>query len=109
MKHRIFSLLVFFSFFLLISGCGKRNDIEWVYYDETRCADRWDRSNSNEVLKANIIKYYEGQSVTIYDLEIFFDRSPDTCFDCVCKTGRRIKAKIKGRDLSDVKSDGFYQ
>ena len=109
MRHQIIKHFVFFSFLLFLNGCGKRSDILWVYYDETRCSDRWERSNSNEALKANIIDYYEGKQVTIYDLEIFSDRSPESCFDCSCKTGRRIKAKIKGKYLTDVKSDGFYQ
>jgi len=109
MKHRNFKRLVVFASIALLVGCGKRNDIVWVYYDETRCADRWERSNSNEKLKDNIVNYYDKNGSTIYDLEIFFDRTPDTCFDCICKTGRRVKAKIKGRDLENLKADGFYQ
>ena len=109
MTHKNLKNFFLFTALIVLFSCGKRNDIVWVYYDETRCADRWEKSNSNEVVKANIVDYYEGQGVTIYDLEIFFDRTPDSCFDCVCKTGRRIKAKIKGKDLSDLKADGFYQ
>jgi hypothetical protein len=83
--------------------------MNWVYYDETICADRWDKSINNEVLKDNITRYFEGQGVRIYDLEIFSDRTPEHCSDCTCKTGRRIKAKVKGKDLKGIESEGFYK
>lgn len=109
LQHRFYvaALLVFVLF--AFADCGKRNKIEWIYYDETRCADQWEFNINNEKLKENIISTMEARGVDIIELEIFSDRTPSGCFECDCKTGRRIKAKIRGKDLSAAQSQGFYQ
>jgi hypothetical protein len=110
-KYRLLNVKVFTAllFLLLVGGCGKNVNVSWVYYDETICADRWDRSNNNEVLKDNITAYFKSKGVKIYELEIFTDRTPDSCGDCHCKTGRRIKAKVKNREVDTMQGEGFYK
>lgn len=107
-KHYFFSI-VLLAILLAFGGCGKRNDIMWVYYDETNCADKWKHHQNNEMLKDNMMQYYEGEGIRVYDVEIFSDRTAEGCAECLCKTGRRFKAKIKGKDLKDLKADGFYE
>ena len=109
MKTKYFFFLGLLAALFVFVTCGKRNDILWVYYDETNCADRWQPNHNNELLKDNLKEYYDTKGVHIYDVEIFLDRTPEGCPDCLCKTGRRFKAKIKGKDLKALKADGFYE
>lgn len=90
-------------------GCNKPLRMSWVYYDETVCADRWGYSNVNEVQKDNVTAYYKKKGIRIYELEIIIDRDPEGCGDCSCKTGRRIKCKVKKSDVKDLLPEGFYE
>lgn len=103
------ALFVVLLFSVVVAGCVKPRNVKWVSYNETRCADKWDYSPVNEKLKDNIIAYFNGQGVKILELEIYSDRTPDTCTDCNCKTGRRISCKVKKRDVSEMKSEQFYE
>jgi hypothetical protein len=47
-KLRVFLLFLVTS--AILSGCSKTN-YRWLYYDETYCADKWDRHMVNEKLK----------------------------------------------------------
>lgn len=104
---RIFSLILILSAFVL--GCGKSGNVRWVQYDETYCADRWDYNINNEKLKENITTYLKDQGIKVLELEIFSDRTAETCRECTCKSGRRIKCKIKKRDVKEAKTLGFYE
>jgi len=103
----ILTLIIATAFFF--ESCGKVGEMEWVYYDETQCSDAWERSAINETLKENVIDYFEGKGVRVYELEVYADRPGLTCQACTCKTGRRIKAKVKARDVSTMKEEGFYK
>lgn len=102
--------LMLIAFCLLtVAGCQKVNVI-WVKYNETQCADSWDYSDNNEVLKEHVETYLKGKGVKVLEMEIFIDADPQqNCSSCSCTTGRTIKVKIKKRDLDDVKNLGFYQ
>jgi hypothetical protein len=98
-------LIILFSF-----GCGKNaGNVRWVYYDETKCADKWTTTLNNEALKQNVTSYLQSKGITIYEIEIFNDRTAESCGECYCKSGRRFKAKVRKSDLSEIKSEGFYQ
>lgn len=109
MKRSFYFGVILVFTVLFFAGCGKRNDMIWVYYDETNCADQWTPNHNNEMLKDNFVSYYDNRGIRIYDVEIFFDNAPENCSECLCKTGRRFKAKVKGKDLKELKADGFYQ
>jgi hypothetical protein len=96
-------------FAVLFISCNKKSHIRWVYYDETRCADKWAFTHNNEALKDNVVSYMKSKNITIYELEIFNDRPAESCGECYCKSGRRIKCKIKKSDLKDIKKEGFYE
>jgi hypothetical protein len=105
-------LKVFFGVLVLsaiIAGCGKSGNVKWVHYDETYCSDKWDYNASNEKLKENVVNYLDKNGVKVFEIEIFNDITPDACTDCTCKTGRRMKCKIKKREVKNVKSLGFYE
>lgn len=91
----------------LLFGCGKSN-VKWVVYDETYCADKWDYNINNEKLKDNVVSYMKSKSIKIYELEIFSDRTAESCSACTCKSGRRFKCKVKKNDVNDAKALGFY-
>jgi hypothetical protein len=108
--HQVLRVRVFLALLVLsaiLSGCGKSN-VRWVVYDETLCADKWEYSPVNEKLKDNIVAYFKGKGVKVLELEIFNDRNPDQCSDCTCKTGRRVKCKVKKRDVDNMKGESFY-
>lgn len=100
-----FSIVVLFS----LSGCTKSGNVKWVYYDETQCADKWTYTNNNESLKLNVISYMKSKGITIYEMEIFNDRTAESCTECSCKSGRRLKCKVKKSDLKEIKQEGFYE
>ncbi len=93
---------------VLTSSC-KSNSNKWVYYDETYCADFWKYSGNNEVLKQNIVDFFKTEGVSILDLEIYVDRTEEINNTCQNKTGRRVKCKVKEKDVSRMKSRGFYE
>src|SRR5687767_6820550 len=89
---------------ILMSGCGKNaTNVQWVYYDETRCADKWTYTNNNEALKQNVISYMKSKGITIHEMEIFNDRTAESCSECYCKSGRRMKCKVKKSDVKEIK------
>ena len=99
-------LLAGLSFFMF--SCGK-NNMKWLYYDETVCADKWEYNINNERLKDNVTSYFDGKGVRIYEVEIFNDRTAESCLECHCKTGRRVKVKVKKHDVSSMKAENFYE
>ncbi|PBQ34442.1 hypothetical protein CNR22_22565 [Sphingobacteriaceae bacterium] len=112
MTQRLLSLRSIF-FLLVVStvffGCTKSYRFKWVNYDETYCADRWEKNMNNERLKDNVIAYMDGKGVKIYEIEIITDRTPDSCTECTCKSGRRIKCKVNRGDIKRAKGEGFYE
>ena len=94
---------------VIVAGCGKSGSVRWVHYDETFCADRWERSSNNEKLKENIVNYLDEKGIKVFEIEIFSDRTADNCTECTCKSGRRIKCKVSRRDAKDIKKEGFYE
>jgi hypothetical protein len=79
-----------------------------MHYDETNCADKWEYNVNNEKLKDNVTEFLNKNGVKVFEIEIFGDGTKDNCTDCSCRTGRRIKCKIKKRDVKAIKSQGFY-
>jgi hypothetical protein len=100
------SVLVITAF---LAACGKSGNVKWVHYDETRCADKWDYDINNEKLKDNVVSYLGSKGVKVFEIEIFTDIPAQPCTDCTCKTGRRIKCKIKKREVKNVTGEGFYE
>jgi hypothetical protein len=107
--RRFRSVILPLALFAFLNSCFKGNQMDWIYYDETNCADRWEFTNNNELLKDRIVAYYKGKGVRIYEIEIFSDRTREACSECICKTGRRVKAKIKHKDAKVMKAEGFYE
>jgi len=94
---------------LLLSACGKNTNVTWMYYDETLCADAWEHTNNNEVLKDNVTEHFKSKGVKIYEIEIFNDTAPQGCLACTCTTGRRIKVKVKKKEVSTMEANGFFR
>ncbi|HQQ93859.1 MAG TPA: hypothetical protein PLQ93_04855 [Bacteroidia bacterium] len=94
---------------LLALACTKPSNIRWVYYNQTYCSDKWGAYSNNEDLKVKITEYCKSKNIDVYDIEIYSNGTADNCLDCTCKTGKRIKLKVKKRDLEDIKKEGFYE
>jgi len=106
---RFLLVATLFSGSVFTSSCIKSNGTEWLFYDETSCADAWPFAAVNEKLKENITEHYKEKGIRIYDLEIFVDRTPEVCAACTCKTGRRVKVKVKSRDVEAMQEEKFYK
>ncbi len=94
-----------------IISCEKLYNTIWVYYDETKCANSWGTNENtleNERIKA-VEEYFEDKGVKIFAVEITKDGTLEFCRACHCRTGNRIKCKIKESDLSKMEKEGFYQ
>lgn len=93
------------------SSCEKLVDTTWMYYDETYCADPWGQNNIQENEKKKNIKDYfkKEKGIKVFKVKFLGDRTRDSCFSCLCKSGKRIKAKIKESDIKVMKTEGFYQ
>lgn len=107
--YKIRTFLFLLAISALFFGCSKSGRVRWIHYDETYCSDRWDHNINNEKYKDNVVAYLKKQNVKVLEIEIFTDRTPDSCTDCTCKTGRRVKCKIKRNDLKAAKKEGFYE
>jgi hypothetical protein len=99
---------IIFLVFIGLMACAKTS-VQWIYYDETNCADKWTSSGTNEILKDNITEYCKSAGVKILEIEIITDRNPDNCSECICKTGRRVHCKISKSDIDKSKGLGFYE
>ncbi|MDY0368762.1 MAG: hypothetical protein WCR58_01745 [Bacteroidales bacterium] len=95
---------------LSFSGCEKISDTTWVYYDETYCADPWGYNTvSDNEKKKNVEKYLKDKSIKVFKIEITHDGVQENCFACGCKTGKRIKCKVKESDKGTILNEKFYQ
>lgn len=108
------TILLYFLVSLITAGalintsCKSNNNI-WVFYDETYCSDVWKYNSNNEALKQNIVDFFKTEGVSILELEIYIDRPEEVNNTCQNKTGRRVKCKVKKKDLSRMQSRGFYE
>lgn len=106
MKNTFLAILISFS----LTSCEKLANTTWMYYDETGCADAWGVSNVPEnEKKKNIEKHFKNIGIKIFKTEIINDGTRELCFSCGCKSGKRIKCKIKERDVVPMRNEGFYQ
>lgn len=104
------TILILFLGILTLSSCEKTTNTTWVYYNETYCADPWEQANvSKEEKKNNIVKYFKEQGIKIYAIEILNDGTPEMCEACHCKSGVRIKCKVKKKEVEAMLNVNFYQ
>lgn len=109
MKTMIFLIMSLIGL-ATFNSCEKFTDTTWMYYDETYCADPWGQNTvPDDDKKKNVEKYLENKDIKIFKVEITSDGTPENCYSCGCKTGKRIKCKIKESDVSAMKNENFYQ
>lgn len=103
-------LIISFVGIATFNSCEKLTNTAWVYYNETYCADAWGQNTVPEdEKKKNIEKYFKDKGIKIFKVEITDDGTLDLCESCGCKSGKRIKCKIKEDDVESMKKAGFYQ
>ena len=109
MKTMIFLIMSLIGLTTL-NSCEKFADTTWTYYNETYCADPWGQNTVPEdEKKKNIENHFKDKGIKIFKVEITDDGTLDLCESCGCKSGKRIKCKIKESDLAAMKNEGFYQ
>ncbi|MBI2721093.1 MAG: hypothetical protein HYX39_02845 [Bacteroidetes bacterium] len=93
-----------------LTNCQKLIQTSWVYYDETACADPWGDSNNDESSKKNNVKnYLKDKDIKVFEVQILNDGTLELCYSCGCKTGHRIKCKIKSKDKANAIALNFYE
>jgi len=104
MKKILLLLMFIFSIFL---SCEK-NDIVTVVYAETRCANAWERGETNAETIYNIEVYLQSESINPEEIWISARLSNGPFCDlCNCWYGRLIYAKINYSDFEKIKKLGF--
>ena len=104
-----FALLSILFAFVLFTGC--KTDTIQVYYDETKCLDKWgsnENTPENEKIQS-IAAYFDDLNIHIYDVEIVNDGTLEGCEACSCKTGNRVHCKVSKNDLDKIKLERFYE
>ena len=109
LPHLFLSFCSLVLWFTVATSCAKHGNTYWLWYDQTLCSDKWGTYKNNEDLKRVMLEYFDSKSIKVYDIEIFSNGTVDGCLSCSCKTGKRIKLKVKKRDLKAIKEEGFYQ
>ncbi len=93
-----------------LNSCEKLTATTQMYYDETYCADQWGQNTvSDDDKKKNIEKYLKNKDIKIFKVEITNDGTLELCFACSCKTGKRIKCKVKESDIESMQNEKFHQ
>lgn len=104
MYSNIFIILITANL-IFSNGCKKISYRQWVYYDETGCTDPWGvYVNKPESEKIDAIEhYFNEKNIKLFKIEILNDGTIDLCKACFCRTGERIKCKVKkkGRFYND--------
>ncbi len=93
-------------------SCEKENDDPdaiLTCYDETECNNPWHRTPYDTKTISNVKDYLSSRDIDVLDIQISNDGVYESCRACFCKTGRRIKVKIKSWDLEKIKEENFYE
>lgn len=102
--------LIIVLLIITVSSCEKLVDTSWVSYNETNCNDPWGNSDvENQKKIDNIEKYFKNKKIKIFKTEILHDGIADPCDACDCKSGIRIKCKIKSKDKAKMIAVNFYE
>jgi len=93
-------------------SCEKENDDPdaiLTCYDETECNNPWHRTPYDTKTISNVKEYLRSKNINVLDIQITKDGINDFCRACWCRTGRRIKVKIKSWDLEKIIEENFYE
>jgi hypothetical protein len=91
-------------------SCEKITNTTWVYYDESWCANPWGTTNLKEDERiTNVRNYLKDRKIKVFKVSILSDGTIDPCDGCHCKSGTRVHANIKTKDLDKAIQAGFYK
>ena len=103
-------MIVISIVFVSIAFTACQKDTIWVYYNETKCFDKWGQDNvPNKDKIKNVKKYLQSKQIHVFKVEITDDGIQEECKACFCKTGKRIRCKINENDLHKAINENFYQ
>ena len=103
-------LTCIFLTILALTSCEKLTKTSWVYFDETYCADPWgDYDSDNSKKTDNVKKYLKDNNIRVFKVQVNNDGTQELCKSCGCKSGNRIKCKIKSKDKSKAVALKFYE
>ncbi|QHL88299.1 hypothetical protein GU926_13000 [Nibribacter ruber] len=115
MKRKILSLLIIMHGLFLFSGCqhpeGKiewpEENLQWLSYAETQCADPWGYGNSQQD-KAQYVKgYLEKQGIQVFNISLIKESEGAMCLACTCPSGRVLRVQVKKEDEAKLLALGF--
>lgn len=89
-----------------ISSFGKT----CLVYEQTYCADPWGNSSlEDEKIAENLNSYFQNLGVEINDICFDEEGTIENCYACSCKSGRRIKVKVKNKNWEILRNLGFTE
>lgn len=99
----------------LSSACERKDSIVKMHFNETGCANPWNKDsdtnvgfNNNDPDYQNKVRNYLIQfGIDIKEISISNDGPLSGCFSCFCTTGRKINISIFEKDKSLAKELGF--
>ncbi len=104
-----FGLMIFFLPTMVFS-CTKDN-IDKFYYEETYCADPWERNISDKYgdQYQGEIKVFLADSfnIIVEEITVTKEKEGELCDACVCKSGRYIWANAKSEYSDKLVKIGF--
>lgn len=104
MKTKLLIIFILFVGIKAFSSCEKITNSTLMYYDETGCMDPWRNANIEESEKTKKIeKYLKDKKIKVFEVNIINDGTMESCEACHCKSGNRVHAKIRERDVNKAK------
>ena len=108
----ILLILISFMGMSTFSSCEKITKTTWIFYDETWGTDPWGSEEISENDKTqNVEDYLKNKGVKVFEVRVVNDANTGDilCFAMNCKTGNRIHAKIRKKDIDNAINAGFYE
>lgn len=103
-------VFIFFTIFACEKDNGLTGNRENFYYEESYCADPWERSDSasDEELKERVSKYLKGTlDIDYFNFRVTHDGKTEICSSCSCTTGRIIRIEADQAYQNILLENGF--
>jgi len=112
------TIFLLFTIALCLSfSCEKKGNIIQLHFNETGCANPWNKDSGafigfgiNDPDYENKVKsYIEKSGIDIKEFSITDDGPISGCFSCFCTTGRKINISVFEKDKNLAEELGFGQ
>jgi hypothetical protein len=100
------STIILFLTLAFCFSCEKKGNIIELHFNETGCANPWNKDsgtlvgfgNNDSDYQNKVKNYLEISGIDILEISITNDGPNSGCFSCFCTTGRKINITIFEKD-----------